>query len=139
LATDAVLILCQNVASGLVVYPKVIAAHLQAELPFMATENILMLAVRAGGDRQALHERIRVHSLGAAERVKAGDGVNDLMERIRADGAFASVRERLEEALEPSAFVGRAPAQVDEFLDEVAVPALADLPADEDAAGEPRV
>jgi adenylosuccinate lyase len=139
LAADSIARLSANVTGGLVVNRPVVARRLAAELPFMATENILMLAVRAGGDRQALHERIRVHSLGAAERVKAGDGVNDLMERIRADGAFASVRERLEEALEPSAFVGRAPAQVDEFLDEVAVPALADLPADEDAAGEPRV
>ena len=89
LATDAVLILCQNVARGLVVYPRVIAANLEAELPFMATENILMAAVAAGGDRQDLHERIRRHSQAAAAVVKEQGGRNDLLDRLAADPAFA--------------------------------------------------
>ena len=120
LAADAVLILCQNVTAGLVVYPKVIAAHLEAELPFMATENILMAAVAAGGDRQDLHERIRRHSQAAAAVVKEQGGPNDLLERLAADPAFAKVD--LAAAVEPSQFVGRAPQQVDEFLAEVVAP-----------------
>ena len=116
LATDAVLILCQNVTSGLVVYPRVIAANLEAELPFMATENILMAAVAAGGDRQDLHERIRQHSLAAAAVVKNEGGKNDLMDRIAADPAFARVD--LTCVLAPAQFVGRSPQQVDEFLAE---------------------
>ncbi len=120
LATDAVLILCQNVADGLVVYPRVIAARLAAELPFMATENILMAAVAAGGDRQDLHERIRRHSLAAAAVVKSEGGRNDLLERLAADPAFAKVD--LTCLLDPAQFVGRAPQQVDEFLAEVIEP-----------------
>ncbi len=120
LATDAVLVLCQNVASGLVVYPKVIAAQLEAELPFMASENILMAAVAAGGDRQELHERIRRHSQAAGAVVKQEGGRNDLMERLAGDEAFAGVD--LAAVLEPSQFVGRAPQQVDEFLAEVVEP-----------------
>ena len=116
LATDAVLILCQNVTSGLVVYPRVIGANLEAELPFMATENILMAAVAAGGDRQDLHERIRQHSLAAAAVVKNEGGKNDLMDRVAADPAFARVD--LTCVLDPAQFVGRAPQQVDEFLAE---------------------
>ena len=114
LATDAVLILCQNVAGGLVVYPRVIAANLDAELPFMATENILMAAVAAGGDRQDLHERIRQHSLAAGDVVKNEGGKNDLIDRIAADPAFAKVD--LTRVLDPAQFVGRAPQQVDEFI-----------------------
>jgi len=120
LAVDAVLILYQNVASGLVVYPKVIAKHLNAELPFMASENILMAAVAAGGDRQELHERIRRHSQAAASTVKEQGGQNDLLERLAADEAFAGVD--LAAVLEPSQFVGRAPQQVDEFVAEVIEP-----------------
>ena len=90
LATDAVLILFQNVTAGLVVYPRVIAANLDAELPFMATENIFMAAVAAGGDRQDLHERIRRHSQAAAAVVKEQGGRNDLLDRLAADPAFAS-------------------------------------------------
>jgi len=120
LATDAVLILCQNVATGLVVYPKVIAAHLEAELPFMATENILMAAVSSGGDRQELHERIRRHSQAAAAVVKEQGGRNDLMERLTADSAFAKVD--LVSVLAPLQFVGRAPQQVDEFIANVVEP-----------------
>ena len=101
LAADAVLILCQNVTGGLVVYPKVIAASLEAELPFMATENILMAAVAAGGDRQDLHERIRRHSQAAAAVVKEQGGKNDLLKRLAADAAFARVD--LAAVLEPAA------------------------------------
>ena len=120
LAADAVLILCQNVTAGLVVYPKVIAAHLQAELPFMATENILMAAVAAGGDRQDLHERIRRHSQAAAARVKEDGSHNDLLGRLAADPAFAKID--LAAAVEPSQYVGRAPQQVDEFIAQVVAP-----------------
>jgi adenylosuccinate lyase len=120
LAAEAVLILCRNVASGLVVYPKVIAAHLAAELPFMATENILMAAVAAGGDRQDLHERIRRHSQAAAAVVKEQGGRNDLMDRLAADPAFAKVD--LAVLMKPSEYIGRAPQQVDEFIDEVIAP-----------------
>jgi adenylosuccinate lyase len=114
LATDAVLILCQNVTTGLVVYPRVIAANLEAELPFMATENILMAAVAAGGDRQDLHERIRQHSLAAAAVIKNEGGKNDLMARLAADPAFA--RLDLCGLLDAGQFIGRAPEQVDEFI-----------------------
>ncbi len=120
LAIDAVLLLYQNVAGGLVVYPQVIARHLEAELPFMATENILMAAVAAGGDRQELHERIRRHSQAAAAVVKQQGGRNDLIERLAADAAFAKVD--LDAVLEPSQYVGRAPEQVDEFIAEVVEP-----------------
>jgi adenylosuccinate lyase len=120
LAADAVLILCQNVTGGLVVYPKVIAANLAAELPFMASENILMAAVAAGGDRQDLHERIRTHSQAAAAVVKEQGGQNDLLARLAADKAFAKVN--LAAVMEPSQFIGRAPQQVDEFLAEVIAP-----------------
>jgi len=120
LAVDAVLLLYQNVAAGLVVYPRVIAANLESELPFMATENILMAAVAAGGDRQDLHERIRRHSQAAAAVVKQQGGRNDLLERLAADAAFAAVD--LKGALDPATFVGRAPQQVDEFLAEVVEP-----------------
>ena len=120
LAVDAILILYQNVASGLVVYPNVIAKHLAEELPFMATENILMAAVAAGGDRQDLHERIRRHSQAAAAVVKEQGGANDLIERLTSDTAFAKVD--FAAALEPSKFVGRAPEQVDEFLAEIVEP-----------------
>lgn len=114
LAIDAALVLAENVASGLVVYPKTIAMHLNEELPFMATENILMRAVAAGGDRQELHERIRQHSQAAAWEVKSEGKPNDLLKRLAADPAFASVD--LDAALDPIAFVGRAPEQVDEFI-----------------------
>jgi len=120
LAVDAVLILYQNVTEGLVVYPRVIAANLAAELPFMATENILMAAVAAGGDRQDLHERIRRHSQAAAAVVKQEGKPNDLLQRLAADKAFSAVD--LQSALDPAAFVGRAPEQVDEFLAEVVEP-----------------
>lgn len=127
LATDAVLILCQNVATGLVVYPRVIAANLDAELPFMASENILMAAVAAGGDRQDLHERIRQHSQAAAAVVKEQGGRNDLLARLAADPAFANVD--LAAVMDPKDFVGRASEQVDEFIAEVVEPIKAKYPA----------
>jgi len=114
LSADAVLNIVLNVARGLVVHPAVIRAHVEAELPFMATENILMAAVRAGGDRQELHEKIRVHAQAAARRVKGEGKPNDLLERLKADDAFAAVD--IDALLAPSAFVGRAPEQVDEFI-----------------------
>ena len=114
LAIDAILALYDNIAGGLVVYPNVIARRLREELPFMATEKILMVAVAAGGDRQDLHERIRQHSQAAASVVKQHGGANDLIERLAADPAFAQVD--LTGALDPREFVGRAPEQVDEFL-----------------------
>ncbi len=116
LAIDAVLVLMQNVAEGMVVYPKTIARNLAAELPFMATENILMRAVANGGDRQELHEKIRVHSQAAATQVKDEGADNDLLHRLRDDPAFAGTD--LDAATDPLAFVGRAPEQVDEFIAE---------------------
>ena len=124
LAADAILLLVQDVAEGLIPYPKVLENNLNRELPFMATETILMAAVQAGGDRQELHECIRVHSHEAASRLKEGDGVNDLLDRIKADSAFSSVADDLDELLDPSRFIGRAPQQVDEFLGEVVAPIL---------------
>ncbi len=114
LAIDAILALYQNVAEGLVVYPQVIAKHLSEELPFMASENILMAAVTAGGDRQDLHERIRQHSIAAGRVIKEEGGSNDLLERLAGDGAFRKVDLSL--AVDSAQFVGRAPEQVDEFL-----------------------
>jgi adenylosuccinate lyase len=130
LATDAVLAIYHNVASGLVVRRAVIARRLAEELPFLATEAILMRAVRKGGDRQALHERIRQHAVAAGERLKAGDGENDLVERIAADAAFGLDRDELAAALEPARHTGRAPEQVDRFLDEHVAAVLAREPDD---------
>jgi adenylosuccinate lyase len=124
LAVDAILLLVQDVSSGLVPYPRVIEQHLSNELPFMATETILMACVQQGGDRQELHEAIRVHSHKAAHRLKVEDGVNDLLERIKADPAFVAVADNLDELLDPSKFVGRAPSQVREFMYEVVDPVL---------------
>jgi adenylosuccinate lyase len=120
LAIDAVLILYQNVANGLVVYPQVIAKHLREELPFMATENILMAAVAAGGDRQTLHENIRQHSQAAADVVKEQGGDNDLIFRLKRDSAFAAVD--IDSAIDPIKLIGRSKEQVDEFLADVASP-----------------
>ncbi|MCH2114951.1 MAG: adenylosuccinate lyase [Pirellulales bacterium] len=120
LAVDAVLILYRNVANGLVVYPEVIARNLREELPFMVTENLLMAAVAAGGDRQDLHERIRTHSQAAAEEVKQHGRANDLLDRLSRDPAFAGID--LEAAVDASQLMGRSAEQVDEFLSEVAGP-----------------
>lgn len=134
LAIDAVLILYRNVSEGLVVYPKVIEKHLAEELPFMATEEILMAGVRAGGDRQELHERIRVLSQEAAKQVKELGERNDLIERLKDDPAFAGVD--VSEALEAQRYIGRAPEQVDAFLSEVIMPVLARYGSDLDQQGE---
>jgi len=115
LATDAVLRLYLNVVRGLVVYPGGIARRLQQELPFMATEALLMAGVKAGGDRQLLHERLRLHSMAAAQAVKAGQP-NDLMARIADDPAFAAVQGELPSLLAPARFAGRAPQQVEDYL-----------------------
>ena len=125
LAVDAILLLVQDVSSGLVTYPRVIEQNLAQELPFMATETILMACVQKGGDRQELHEAIRVHSHKAAYRLKAEDGVNDLLERIKNDPVFAAVADDLDSLLDPSKFIGRAPNQVREFMYEVVDPVLA--------------
>lgn len=114
LAVDAVLRLYLNVVPGLVVHPRVIARHVADELPFMATENIMMAAVQSGGDRQDLHERIRTHSLAAASRIKDEGGDNDLIDRLRADPAFNAIN--LDALLDPRQFIGRASEQVDEFI-----------------------
>ena len=132
LATDAILSLVINVVDGLVVNTAVIDRNLRRELPFMATENIMMDCVKRGGDRQELHERIRTHSMEAARRVKQGDGVNDLLERIAGDPAFGVTLSELEAVLQPARYVGRAPEQTTEFLAEQVAPVLAqyrDLPA----------
>ena len=119
LLADSILLITLNVARGLVVYPARFDAALRAELPFKATENILMAAVAAGGDRQELHERIRLHSMAAAEQVKLHGKPNDLIDRLRGDEAFAALD--LDAILDPRDFTGRSAQQVDEFLaDEVA-------------------
>lgn len=120
LAIDAILILYRNIACGMVVYPQVIAKHLREELPFMVTENILMAAVAAGGDRQTLHERLRQHSQAAAAVVKEQGGQNDLIDRIKQDPAFATVD--IDATIDPSKLIGRSAEQVDEFMAEVVAP-----------------
>ena len=127
LATDAILELYLNVADGLVVYPKVIEKHILAELPFMATENIMMDAVKAGGDRQELHEKIRVHSMAAGRVVKEEGLANDLLERIAEDPAFNITLEELQKIVKPENYVGRAPAQTIEFINEVIKPILDEI------------
>ena len=117
LATDAILELYINVADGMVVYPKMIEKHLMAELPFMATENIMMEAVKRGGDRQELHERIRVHSMDAGKIVKQDGGENDLLERIANDPAFGVTLDQLKAIMKPELYVGRAPQQTEEFVE----------------------
>lgn len=126
LAADSILELYLNVASGLVVYPKVINAHLMAELPFMATENIMMDAVKAGGDRQELHEKIRTHSMAAGKIVKEEGKANDLLDRIAADPAFNISKEALQKVMKPENYVGRAAEQTEEFLNGVIKPILAE-------------
>ncbi|MFR8010537.1 MAG: adenylosuccinate lyase [Clostridia bacterium] len=132
LATDAILELYINVADGLVVYPKMIERRLMSELPFMATENIMMEAVKRGGDRQELHEKIRVHSMAAGKVVKAEGGQNDLVDRIAADPAFGMTKPEIEAMLKPANFVGRAPQQTEEFVRDFIRPIL---DANKDALG----
>lgn len=124
LATDGILDLYLNITDGLKVYPKVIEADLLRELPFMATENIMMDAVKAGGDRQELHEAIREHSMEAARQVKEFGRPNDLVDRIAGDPRFGLTREQILESMEPSRFVGRAPEQTEAFFREFVDPIL---------------
>jgi adenylosuccinate lyase len=123
LAVDAILSIAANVISGLVVHEKVIEKNLQNELPFMATENILMEAVKEGGDRQELHEKIRQHSLEAAKNVREG-GENDLIDRLKGDSAFESIVPRFDEILDPVKFTGRCGEQVREFISTEVDPVL---------------
>ncbi len=124
LAVDGILDLCLNVTDGLVVYPKVIEKHLMEELPFMATENILMDAVKAGGDRQELHEKIRQLSMEASRNVKEKGQENNLLDLIAEDPAFHLSREELEAAMDPSLYIGCAPRQVETYLQDVIKPLL---------------
>jgi adenylosuccinate lyase len=125
LAADAILILMENVAAGLEVHPARIRRRLLDELPFMATEELIVRAVRAGGDRQEAHEQIRRHSIEAARAMKNGAEKNDMLERLAADATFGVSFADLQSALQPERFVGRAPEQVDEFLTEIVEPILA--------------
>ena len=122
LAVDAILQIYLNVTDGLKVYPKVIERHLREELPFMATENIMMDAVKRGGDRQALHERIRIHSVAAGKVVKEEGGQNDLVDRIAGDPMFGLTKEEILAHMNPAAYIGRCPAQVEEFDRDVVEP-----------------
>jgi adenylosuccinate lyase len=124
LAVDGILNLYANVADGLVVYPKVILQHMLRELPFMATENIMMDAAKRGADRQELHERIRVHSMAAGKVVKEEGGENDLLARIAADPIFGVTMEELQDIVKPEKYVGRAPVQTEDFLRDVVAPVL---------------
>lgn len=124
LAVDGILDLCLNVSGGLVVYPKVIRRHLMAELPFMATENIMMDAVKAGGDRQELHESIRECSMEAAAHIKRDGLDNDLLSLIAGRSEFGLSLEELEQSMDPGRYVGRAPRQVEAYLSEVVAPIL---------------
>ena len=124
LAIDGILDLCMNVTDGLKVYPKVIDRHLRAELPFMATENIMMDAVKAGGDRQEMHEKIRTLSMEAGRIVKEEGRDNNLLDLIAEDPAFPQTREELEKAMEPSGYIGMAPHQVENYLEKVVKPVL---------------
>ncbi len=126
MAVDGILDLYMNVADGLVVYDKVITKRLMSELPFMATENIMMDAVKAGGNRQELHEKIRELSMEAGRNVKVEGRENNLLELIAADEAFPMTLEELQETMDPSKYVGRAPSQVSEFIEEVIQPVLAE-------------
>lgn len=124
LAADAVLMTLQNITEGLVVYPKVIARRIAQELPFMASENVIMAMVKAGGDRQICHEKIRVLSHEAGAQVKQHGLDNDLIERIKNDVYFKPILDQLDTLLDPSTFVGRSPQQVTEFLQDEVYPIL---------------
>ena len=135
LAVDAILEIYMNVTAGLVVYDRVVSRRVMEKLPFMATENIMMEAVKRGGNRQELHEALREHSHAAARRVKLEGGQNDLIDRIVADPLFPLTRGEIEEQMAPEKYVGRAPSQVTEFLDQEVAPLLARYP-DENIHGE---
>jgi len=139
LGVDAILLIMHNIASGLVVYPRMIERHIRAELPFMMTENILMEAVKRGGDRQALHEQIRVHSMEAGKVVKVEGGDNDLLDRIAADPDFGLDRAALDALADPSLYTGRAAQQVEELLTEEVDPLLATYGHEDEPDSEPKV
>ena len=139
LALDGILNIYMNVSENLVVYDKVIAKHIAAELPFMATENIMMECVKAGGNRQELHERIRVLSMEAGRNVKERGGDNNLIDLIKNDNMFAAVKDRLDEILDAKKFIGRAPSQVVEFISNEIDPILAENKAVLGAKGDVRV
>lgn len=124
LAVDAILNIYINIASGLVVYPKVVEKHLLDELPFMATENIMMEAVKRGGDRQEIHEKIRMHSMEAGKQVKVEGKSNDLLERIASDPVFGLTMDELKSVMDPKNYVGRAPQQVEDFISEYIKPVM---------------
>ncbi len=127
LAVDAILNIYLNISDGMVVYPKVIEKHVMEELPFMATENIMMEAVKRGGDRQELHERIRLHSMEAAKQVKLHGNKNDLVERLAGDGIIGMTSDEILSVMKPSGYIGRAPEQVEEFITEVIGPAIKEI------------
>jgi adenylosuccinate lyase len=134
LATDAVLVLLENVVGGLVVHPEVCRRRLEAEIPFLATENVLMEAVRRGGDRQDLHERLRVHARASAEeRTRTGEPA-DLLERVSGDSAFGLTPAQLSEAVQPEKLIGRAAEQVEAFVREELDPALSGAAAAQSAS-----
>jgi adenylosuccinate lyase len=140
LATDAILVLATNVAAGLEVRELVIARHVAAQLPFLVTERLLMRGVKAGGDRQRLHEVIRTHSLAAAQAVAERDEPNDLLERLARDPAFRSLKVAVrDDELDPAGYTGRAARQVDEFLDQVLPDVLQRIEAAAPAAGAAEV
>jgi adenylosuccinate lyase len=129
LATDAILLLMSNIAGGLEVHPERIRQRIASELPFMATEKIIVAAVNAGGDRQEAHEVIRRHSIEAARAMKDGAARNDLIDRLKADPEIGLSAEALDIATDASGYTGRASRQVEEFLEEVIEPVLAGAPA----------
>ncbi len=139
LGIDAILLIFHNVTSGLVVYPKMIRKRILSELPFMMTENILMEAVKQGGDRQELHEKIRTHSMEAGKTVKIDGGENDLLDRIAADPEFNLDRDALERLADPSLYTGRAAQQVEEFLSAEVDPLLAQYSGEEAMDSELKV
>jgi adenylosuccinate lyase len=133
LCADAILRVLQSIVKGLIVNEAVIRRNLVRELPFLVTEEILMAAVRAGGDRQELHERLRVHARAVVEHLKGGGERNDLIARLASDPAFGVIRGRLESLVDPARLVGRAPEQVQEFVTEEVRPLLAKLPVASEA------
>jgi len=139
LATEAILLLMENVAGGLQVRTNKISQRIKAELPFMATERLILRAVRKGVDRQEAHEIIRRHSVAASNAMNDGATSNDLLDRLAKDSRLSLNREEIDDAADPSSFIGRAPQQVEEFLSEVITPLLADAPASPVSASEIRV
>ncbi len=124
LGVDSILLVIRNVVSGIKIWPHVVKKHVMEALPFMATENILMACVKAGGNRQDLHEAIRDHSMEAAKVIKMQGGDNDLLSRIEADSRFAAVHKGLKDIIDPKLYVGRAPQQVVDFIEEEVTPVL---------------